>query len=217
MTTPLDFSKDIELLKEFNTDLIIGIDEVGRGAWAGPVCIGAFVLDLNNHSLINGINDSKLVKKEKREELCGLLQNNKYMVLTGELESINQFGIGLTITNLITTAVQEFNKYVAEQNKRALFIIDGQFKAAFGDNSVKRIKADSTFYSVAAASILAKVYRDNLMTQLHSSYNQYAFNKNKGYPTPEHLNALNKFGVSQIHRRSFKPISNQLTLLNDYN
>lgn len=217
MASPLDFSKDIELLNKFNSDLIIGIDEVGRGAWAGPVCIGAFVLDLSNHNLISGINDSKLVKKEKREELCGLLQNNKYMVLTGELDSINQFGIGLTITNLITKAVQELNKYVAEQNKRALFIIDGQFKATFGDNSVKRIKADSTFYSVAAASILAKVYRDNLMTQLHSSYNQYAFNKNKGYPTPEHLNALNKFGVSQIHRRSFKPISNQLTLLNDYN
>jgi len=215
MAASLDFSKDLELIKEHNVDLVIGIDEVGRGAWAGPVCIGAFVLDINKHIPVIGVNDSKLVKKDKREEVSNLLQDNKFLVLTGELNSINSFGIGKTITDLIINAVDDLNAYVTNLNKKALFIVDGQFKVSFGENSVKRIKADSTFYSVAAASILAKVFRDNLMTQLHSSYNQYAFNKNKGYPTSEHLKALNTYGVSKIHRTSFKPISNQLSLLNE--
>jgi len=217
MITSLDFSRDLELLKQYNADLIIGIDEVGRGAWAGPVCIGAFVLDMNNHSLLKGINDSKQVKKANREILSELLASNKHLVLTGELESINNLGIGRTITNLIFRAVEELNAYVNSINRKAVFIIDGQFKASFGDNSTKKIKADSTFYSVAAASILAKVFRDNLMNELHSSYNQYAFYKNKGYPTPEHLNALKVYGVSKIHRTSFKPISNQLMLLDENN
>jgi len=217
MITSLDFSKDIELIKQQNVDLIIGIDEVGRGAWAGPVCVGAFVLDISNHPVIDGINDSKLVKKQKREELSLLLKDNKHLVLTGELHSINTLGIGRTITDLISSAVQELSIYVSQLNKKALFIIDGQFKEPFGENCIKRIKADSTFYSVAAASILAKVYRDNLMNELHSSYNQYAFNKNKGYPTLEHLNALSTYGITDIHRRSFKPISRQLTLLSENN
>lgn len=212
MAISLDFTKDIELLNQFSADLIIGIDEVGRGAWAGPVCIGAFVLDVNSHNLVEGVNDSKQVKKAKREELSLLLGTNKHLILTGDLDSINKYGIGKTITDLIFEAVKELTDYINSINKRAIFIVDGQFKASFGDNSVKRIKADSTFYSVAAASILAKVYRDNLMSSLHTSYNQYYFNKNKGYPTPEHLNALKLYGVSKLHRTSFRPISNQLTL-----
>lgn len=215
MAISLDFSKDRELLSEFNADLIIGIDEVGRGAWAGPVCIGAYVLNINDHKPIIGINDSKLVRKAKREELNLELINSKYLVLTGEISSINEYGIGKTITDLITAAIKDINDYLLIIDKRAVFIIDGQFKAVFGDNCIKRNKADSTFYSVAAASILAKVYRDNLMNELHSSYNQYAFHKNKGYPTKEHLNALREYGVTQIHRKSFKPISNQLSLLNE--
>lgn len=217
MGISLDFTKDRELLREYSADLIIGIDEVGRGAWAGPVCIGAFVLDVENHKLLHGVNDSKLVRKPKREELNSELLNSKYLVLTGELESINAYGIGKTITNLIELAVKDLSEYFAQLDRRALFIIDGQFKSAFGDNCIKRNKADSTFYSVAAASILAKVYRDNLMDSLHSSYNRYAFNKNKGYPTLEHRNALKEYGVTQIHRRSFKPISNQLSLQNEDN
>jgi ribonuclease HII len=211
----LDFSKDIELLNEHNADVIIGIDEVGRGAWAGPVCVGAFVLDINNHQFVEGVNDSKLVKKVAREELSPILSRDKHLVVSGELESINNLGIGKTITNLILSIVKELELYVLSINKKPVFIIDGQFRVSFGDNSVKRIKADSTFYSVAAASILAKVYRDNLMNSLHSSYNLYAFDRNKGYPTAEHLKALEIYGVSAIHRKSFKPISNQLSLLNE--
>lgn len=217
MAISLDFSKDRELLSEFKADLIIGIDEVGRGAWAGPVCIGAFVLDVSNQKLLDGVNDSKLVRKAKREELNSELVNSKYLVLTGELASINDYGIGITITNLIESAVKDLNEYLAAIDRKALYIIDGQFKATFGENCIKRNKADSTFYSVAAASILAKVYRDSLMDSLHSSYNQYAFHKNKGYPTLEHRNALKEYGVSQIHRKSFKPISNQLSLQNEVN
>ena len=213
----LDFSKDIELLNQFNADLIIGIDEVGRGAWAGPVCIGAYVLDINNHEYLEGINDSKLVKKEKREELCPLLLKEKNLVLTGELDSINTVGIGKTISNLILNAVNVLNEYAVSSNKKAIFIIDGQFSNNFGENTIKRIKADSTYYSVGAASIIAKVYRDNLMNTFHSSYNLYGFDRNKGYPTQFHLSALNMHGVSPLHRRSFKPISKQLGLFNENN
>jgi ribonuclease HII len=209
----LDFSKDIALAKEYNADILIGIDEVGRGAWAGPVCVGAFVLDFKTHTLLEGVNDSKLVKKEKREELSLALEQNKHVVSTGELDAINILGIGKTITQLIFQIKNELDQLLATQDKKALYIIDGQFKADFGESAVKRIKADSTFYSVAAASILAKVYRDNLMRNLHLSYNQYAFDKNKGYPTKEHLNALDLYGVCDIHRKSFKPISTQLLLL----
>lgn len=213
----LDFSKDIELLNQFNADLVIGIDEVGRGAWAGPVCIGAYVLDINKHNYLEGINDSKLVKKEKREELCPLLLKEKNLVLTGELDSINTLGIGKTISNLILNAVNLLNEYARLNNKKAIFIIDGQFTNNFGENTIKRIKADSTYYSVAAASIIAKVYRDNLMNTFHSSYNLYGFDRNKGYPTQFHLSALNMHGVSPLHRTSFKPISKQLGLFNEDN
>lgn len=202
----LDFSADIQLLNQHNADLVIGIDEVGRGAWAGPVCIGAFVLDINSFKLIDGINDSKLVPKQKRQELSSLLQPTNHLVLTGSLEDINQVGIGQTISQLITSAISQLYESLMQQNKRAVYIIDGQFKTDFGNQTVKQNKADSTFYSVAAASILAKVYRDELMSQLHLSYNHYGFDRNKGYPTKEHLNALKIYGASQIHRTSFKPI-----------
>lgn len=215
MAISLDFSQDKRLLSETESDLIIGIDEVGRGAWAGPVCIGAFVLDVYSSTPLNNVNDSKLVKPIVRNKLSEELLPNKNLLLLGSIDSINNVGIGKTITQLIFHAVEQLTEYANSINRNPIFIIDGQFKADFGSKSVKRIKADSTFYSVAAASILAKVYRDNLMINLHNNYTQYSFNKNKGYPTFEHINALKLHGVSVMHRKSFKPISDQLKLINE--
>lgn len=206
----LDFSKDLDFLNKADADVVVGIDEVGRGAWAGPVCVGGFILDTKRHTLVNGVNDSKKISKPNREKLSELLKKESYMVLEGNLQSINTIGIGKTITNLIFKLVEEIKNELSAANKRALFIIDGQFSADFGVNTIKHIKADSTFYSVAAASILAKVYRDNLMSNLHLSYNNYGFNKNMGYPTNYHLKALEVYGITDIHRTSFKPIKDKL-------
>lgn len=215
MQRGLDFSKDRLLLNDFNADIIVGIDEVGRGAWAGPVCVGAYVLDLNNHTQLEGVNDSKLINPTKRHLLSNELSKSTFMVLTGDLNSINSIGIGKTISNLITDAVNKLTLITEKLSKKAVFIIDGQFSVNFGDHTLKQNKADCTYYSVAAASIIAKVYRDKLMQELHNSYNHYGFNNNKGYPTKYHLNALKLYGVSPIHRTSFSPISNQLNIFNE--
>ena len=113
MAVSLDFTKDIELLKQFNADLIIGIDEVGRGAWAGPVCVGAFVLDINNCNLISGVNDSKQVTKLNREKLSVDLKIYKHLILNEKREL---FIYKLNLKNLLKL---NFYKYPLKTNLKS--------------------------------------------------------------------------------------------------
>lgn len=195
----LEFEKN--LILSDNYDCIVGIDEVGRGSWAGPVAVGGYLFKLDTEEF-EGVNDSKLVKKDKRSSLYSFLKNHSHYVVFKEVEEIDSVGIGRTIQNAILEIIDK----VTLEYSNPFFIVDGQFSIDFGRNVIKKNKADSTFYSVAAASILAKVERDSLMLELHKSYPEYFFNSNVGYPTRKHLDSLSKFGPSPIHRKSFKPI-----------
>ncbi len=182
-----------------NYKRIIGIDEVGRGSWAGPVAVGAYIYDLSSE-FVMGITDSKKLSLKKRLTVYPLLSSHKYHVKLGAVEMINKYGVGKTIEKLILQLVNEFN------DGETFFLIDGLFRQDFGINSKKIIRGDSTYYSVAAASILAKVERDSLMTELEKKYTGYGFDKHKGYGTRFHIEALTSLGVSEVHRTSFKSI-----------
>ncbi len=203
MKVSLQLDKDFLILKEKGYTKIVGIDEVGRGSWAGPVAVGAYCVDLNTQ-WINGINDSKQVSLKNREKLVDTLSAHIHSIHLGSVENINKYGIGKSITFLIQEIVEKYN------NSDTFFLIDGQFSQDFGTNSLKVIKGDATYYSIAAASILAKVYRDNLMKELHKTYPHYGFLTNVGYPSKSHIQALKIHGPTPIHRTSFTPIGEML-------
>lgn len=193
-----------ELLSTGRYTRIIGIDEVGRGCWAGPVAVGAYIFDFNS-KFVNNINDSKMLTKIQRNQVYKELSTHTYSTLLGSLKEINEFGIGKTIEHLIDRVVERF------YDSHTYFLIDGQFAKNFGENSIKVIKGDSTYYSIAAASILAKVERDTLMEKLDLEYPAYGFAKHKGYATKAHRMALSKLGICKLHRTSFAPIRSLLT------
>lgn len=199
MKISLSLDKDFDVLKSRNVARVVGLDEVGRGSWAGPVAVGAYVLDLNT-PFVEGVNDSKQVSLINRLNLAQVLSGHEHSIHLGDLESINNFGIGQTITNLIKDIVKKYNA------SDTFFLIDGQFAESFCENSMKVIKGDATYYSIAAASILAKVFRDNLMKDLHNTFPNYGFITNVGYPSKAHIEALKLHGPTEIHRKSFTPI-----------
>lgn len=189
---------------------IIGIDEVGRGAFAGPVYVAGFVYSVKT-PYIGGVKDSKKLSRKYREELFSQLSNLDYVVKTGSVDSINRIGIGKTIETLISEIILEQN------NSDTYFLVDGYFKTAFGiSNNISQIKhGDNLHYSISCASIIAKVLRDEYMTKLATLYPHYNFDKNVGYGTATHINALKTYGICNEHRRSFRPIL-QLSILNEH-
>lgn len=178
---------------------IIGLDEVGRGCWAGPTAVGAYIYNLNQDEYQNA-NDSKLLSQAKRELVFGNLPTENYEVLFGEVKSINELGIGKTIEKLICELILKY------RDGKTLFLIDGQHSKNFGVDTLKIIKGDSTYYSIALASIAAKVTRDNLMNELHRQHPVYKFDKHKGYATKLHRDMIDAYGVCVLHRTSFEPI-----------
>ncbi len=194
---------ETKLIKNNGFRRIIGIDEAGRGCWAGPVAVGIYIYDLETE-YVEGVADSKKLKLQERNRIHQLLKDHNYEVVFGSIEQIDTIGVGKTIEFIIEQIV---DKYAACDT---YFIIDGQFSKNFGFNTVKEIKADDRYYSVAAASILAKVERDLLLNELEKEYPEYGFGTHKGYGTKKHREALSKFGVSQIHRRSYIPIKKLL-------
>ncbi len=191
---------EVELLQAGEFQRIIGIDEVGRGCWAGPVTVGGFVFDASS-SHYRGVNDSKMVKKDNREKLYKKLKIHQHFIQWGSVEEIDKYGI----TKMIERLIENIIEIAGREN--TLFIIDGQFSKDFGINTRKVIKADATYYCVAAASILAKVERDALMMQLGETYPGYQFGKHKGYGTQFHRDMIKELGPCEIHRKSYAPIS----------
>jgi len=194
---------------------IIGIDEVGRGAFAGPVYVAGFVYSIAT-PYIEGVKDSKKLTLKKRTELFSKLSDLEYVIKIGSVELINNFGIGKTIENLISEITFEQN------SSETFFLIDGYFKTVFGGgggdgdgSNILQIKnGDNLHYSISCASIIAKVLRDRYMNELSFQYPQYGFDKNVGYGTATHINALRTYGITELHRRSFRPIT-QLLQLNE--
>lgn len=178
---------------------ICGVDEVGRGCFAGPVVVGAVVFP-SNSILISGIADSKLLTASKREQLAGEIKQLalSWAIAEIEVEIINQIGIGKA-TQLAFKKAVELLTTPADFVMIDAFYIDGLDKGK--QMPVKG--GDRLSASIAAASIIAKVYRDELMTKLDSNYPGYGFAVHKGYGTKYHQEAIREMGLSDLHRTSF--------------
>lgn len=194
-------NRELEILSQGKYFRVVGIDEVGRGCWAGPVAVGAYIFSANS-PVVAGVNDSKKVSPGKREKIYGELRQGSYLVKMSPASVVDELGIGRAIENLICEIIRELD------SEDTFFVIDGQFASDFGANTIRVVGGDHIYYSVASASILAKVERDNLMTQLDSEFPGYSLAKHKGYGTAAHLAALQKLGATEIHRYSYKPIAN---------
>lgn len=177
--------------------VICGVDEAGRGPLAGPVCAAAVILP--KHLEIPGLTDSKKLTDKKRRELFPLIQ-----------EQAVAYGIGLASQeeideiNILQATFLAMERALSQLNVRPdMVLIDGNREREFGVPVQTVIKGDSLSANIAAASILAKVTRDNLMMELAQQYPQYGFEIHKGYGTKAHYEALRQYGASPIHRRSF--------------
>ena len=182
---------------------IAGIDEVGRGPLAGPVIAAAVILDRKN--IPEGINDSKKIPKSKRILLAEKIKKNSIYAY-GAASEIEIDEINILQASLL--AMKRASDRLSVVPKTTL--IDGNFKPDIKNNTISIIKGDSKSVSIAAASILAKVYRDEIMLKYSKQFPEYGFQTNSGYGTKEHLSALKNYGITPIHRKSFKPVHNIL-------
>ena len=182
---------------------IAGIDEVGRGPLAGPVIAAAVILDRKN--IPEGINDSKKIPKAKRILLAEKIKENSIYAYGAaseiEIDEINILQASLLAMKRASDRLSVFPKTT---------LIDGNFKPDIKNNTISIIRGDSKSVSIAAASILAKVYRDEIMLKYSKQFPEYGFQTNSGYGTKEHLSALKNYGITPIHRKSFKPVHNIL-------
>ena len=184
---------------------IAGIDEAGRGPWAGPVVAAAVILD--PHNLPDGIDDSKALDGDQREAVFKqIIASAEYGVGIASIERIDRDNI----LNATLWAMAEAMAQLALPPRLAL--IDGNRAPRLACETRTIVKGDAKCLSIAAASIVAKVTRDRLMMTLAREHPGYGFERHKGYGTPEHKAALERLGVSPIHRRSFKPVQLALGL-----
>lgn len=192
---------------EFKTDLVIGLDEAGRGALAGPIYAGAVILDPNNN--ISDLNDSKKIIEHKRYDLLDEIK-----------EKSLAYGIGIVDSKIIDTKGIQYANFLAfklayneciEKLKinnidttSLTILIDGNYKNIEIPNYISVKKGDTKSASIAAASIIAKASRDLFLKDvLNKTYPNYYFNKHKGYGTKEHRNIIKEIGLSEAHRKSF--------------
>ncbi len=186
---------------------VVGIDEVGRGSWAGPVVAAAVIFSralpktFNDVSDLKKIRDSKLLTPKQRDTLSEVIKKHcaYYSVSEISLKRINRWGIGKCSQYAFRKAIKEL------PIKPEHILIDAFYVKYIGKKKqTPIIKGDQKCFSIAAASIIAKVHRDNLMKKLHKKYPKYRFDKHKGYGTKLHQEKINKYGLSEVHRKSFK-------------
>ena len=193
--------------------MILGIDEVGRGAWAGPLVVGACVL---NGAKIKGLTDSKALSKKQREKLSAEIFKSSAIIGLGWVsnDELDEIGLSAALKLATRRAVKEAQIKCKKQNiKFNEIIIDGTVNFLAGTPLEKYTstlkKADLLISSVSAAAICAKVARDNFMAELSKKPElaPFGFESHAGYGTSKHRASLSEFGVSKIHRKSFKPIA----------
>ena len=195
-TLRLNKLKEIDIKQEVN--FLAGIDEAGRGPLAGPVVVGCVIMPKD--SFIEGINDSKKVSEKKREKLYDEITKNAIAWSVGIVDEkeIDRVNILNATKEALTIAIEKISTKPDKILVDALTKIDTN-----GIPYTSIIKGDATSYSIAAASIIAKVTRDRIMREYDEKYPQYGFAKHKGYGTASHISAIKEFGPSEIHRKSF--------------
>ena len=184
-----------ELLSEGVT-LIAGMDEAGRGPLAGPVVAAAVIMPLDE--IIPGVDDSKKVSEKKREILFEKIKEKAiaYKIVAVDEKTIDEI-------NILEATKKAMKECVSGLSVRPEIVLVDAVKLDLGVPSKAIIKGDALSYSIAAASILAKVYRDHLMESYDEIYPAYGFKKHKGYGTKAHIDAIKEIGPCPIHRRSF--------------
>ena len=177
-------------------NLVCGVDEAGRGPLAGPVYAAAVILPDNIE--IKGLDDSKKLSEKKREQLYGVITEKAldYCIAFASVEEIEEY-------NILNATMLAMKRAVEGLKNCDMAIIDGNRMPNLNVFAQTLIKGDQKSYSVAAASILAKVSRDRLLVQMDAEFPQYNFKKHKGYGTKEHIENIKKYGVCKYHRPSF--------------
>ena len=198
----LAYEKDL-LSKGYK--LISGTDEVGRGPLAGPVCVASVIMPLDEEHIIDGIDDSKKLSEKKREELYEkILQTAKYVKVSYVSEKeIDQINI-LQATKKAMADSLCFPDVMPD-----IALVDAVKNLDVACKQLPIVKGDAKSYSIAAASIVAKVERDRLMNEMAKKFPEYGFEQNKGYGTAKHIEALKKFGPCEIHRKTFLKFLNE--------
>lgn len=210
-----------------NIDYVIGVDEVGRGSFAGPVTVGAVIFKKNvlfKDSILSRVNDSKLLNPRMRLVLSKKIKKEAllYSVSNIKVSIINRVGIGKATQMAMRKAVMSimYNVFSIKYKDKKMHdtnytipsakffvLVDGfhiKYLKGIGLKNQKGIiKGDRKSVSIAAASIIAKVHRDNLMRKISKKYPAYGFSQNKGYGTKFHQEAIQTYGLSEIHRTSF--------------
>ena len=188
-------------------DFECGTDEAGRGCLSGPVTAAAVILNKNFKSKL--ITDSKKLSINQREEAKKIILKNciAYAIFSVSNQKIDEI-------NILNASILAMQKSINKLNHKVDFIIvDGnKFKPVNNIEFKTIIKGDQKYLNIAAASILAKTYRDNYMKKIHKEYPEYNWKKNKGYPTKEHKLAIKKYGITKYHRKSFKLYDEQLKI-----
>ncbi len=179
---------------------IAGVDEVGRGPLAGPVVAAAVILP--DHFHLDGLADSKKISEKKREILAQEIkqQSVSWSIARAEIDEIDNI-------NILQASLLAMKRAIEKLKTIPDFVqVDGNKCPDILLPVEAIVKGDSKIPAISAASIIAKVYRDNEMVKLEALYPEYGFAKHKGYPTKQHIEALQACGVSPVHRRSFAPV-----------
>ena len=221
-------SFDIERDLHKRNILMIGVDEAGRGSWAGPLVSTACWFDFTKYKFLHSeINDSKKLKSSKRREIILSLDSFvKYSSSIASVEEIDKYGLSyanaIAMKRSIFSLIEELKNTQTHKNKDFCIYLDGKFKPNFEnlDNFLQLkkldlrcnlvqtlVKGDNVSKTIALASIISKETRDTIMRQLSKRYPSYLFDCHFGYGTNYHKNAILKNGVLDLHRKSFKPIA----------
>jgi ribonuclease HII len=190
-----------------NFILETGTDEAGRGCLAGPVTAAAVILPANFKNKI--LNDSKQLSERTREKLKPIIEEQAISFAVTHLEPLV-----IDEINILNASIKAMQESILKLNPKPEYIIvDGnRFKPVLDIPHSCIVKGDAKFMSIAAASVLAKTYRDEYMNQIHEEFPMYNWKQNKGYPTLEHREAIRKYGVTKYHRMSFRLLPEQFKL-----
>lgn len=205
--------QEISLLPYMTEGLIeAGLDEAGRGPLAGPVFAAAVILPRDFHHPL--LNDSKQMTQKARETLRPIIEKE---AVSWAVEAVSPQEIDQI--NILAASITGMQRAVRRLTvKPQLLLVDGnKFKPFDGYAYKTVVHGDATYASIAAASVLAKTCRDEYMVKLAAEFPQYGWDRNMGYPTPEHIEAVRKYGLTPHHRRSFHPKELEPTLFDQFN